>query len=48
LENFNKNSNETLTSLETKKKSLVDNIRVAMDSFFAIIDTSLNLIDTIL
>lgn len=48
LENFEKNYNETLNTLNIKKTSLIENLSVSMDNSIAINDWALNLIDNIL
>lgn len=48
LENFNKNYQETFKSFDVKKTSLLNNMRVTIDSSMATIDLSLNSIDNIL
>lgn len=48
LENFEKNYIETLNTFDVKKKSLVNNLKVAIDSSVATIDSSLYTIDSTL
>lgn len=48
LDNFNKTSDSTLKSLDTKKNSLINNIRVSIDTSIASMDSLLTFIDEIL
>lgn len=48
LENFLRTSEETLRTLDVKKDSLLDNVKVAIDWAFILYDSSLNEIDKIL
>lgn len=48
LNNFQENYWETMKWFETKRKTLVNNIRVALDSWNAVFASSLNFVDTIL
>lgn len=48
LENFNKNYTETLKNLDSKKNTIIDNIKVSIDSSLVTFDSSLIAIDTIL
>ncbi len=48
LENFNANYEETMRSLTAKKKSLIDNMNVSVDSSVANINSTLQFVDTVL
>ncbi len=48
LQNFEKNYIENLKGLETKKASLLENIKISIDNSFATFDGALSSVDTIL
>lgn len=48
LQNFEKNYTETLKGLETKKTSLLENIKISIDNSFATFDGALTSVDTLL
>lgn len=48
LDNFERNYTETMNGFDVKKKSLIDNFKVAIDNSVAVFDSSLYSIDTTL
>lgn len=48
LENFNINSKEIIKTLENKKKSTLDDIKISIDNSISNFDSTINYIDTIL
>ncbi|MGE4443619.1 MAG: efflux RND transporter periplasmic adaptor subunit [Candidatus Altimarinota bacterium] len=48
LENFNANYEETMRTLNVKKDSLIDNMKVSVDSAVASINSTLQFVDTVI